>query len=136
MLSFHNGNKSMNNTKIISSLGSAMAILCILFLPFVGCGEENLTGMQVIQHQQIGQDIKAFVILSILCGLLIFFFNRHVEIAITAVLGIASLFISYLIAHSKNAGIELRIGAFLSIGAYVITALVNFFGMSNKGKTN
>ncbi|GEM_PF-3938042 len=122
----------MDNKKLLSYLGAALAVICILFAPVVGCGESNLNGLQIIQDKSVGADIKVFILLAIICGVLIFFLKKHSHLAVSAIAGALSLFIAYLIAHSKNEGIELRFGAFLAFIGYAVTAITNFLGMSDK----
>jgi len=122
----------MNKYKLIAKFGAVMAIFCILFLPFVGCGGQNLTGLDVMQNERIGADIKFFIIASIACGVLIIFLKNYIISAIIAVGGIVSLLIAYFIAHSKIDAIELKTGAFLAITGYVITVIASFLKQSDR----
>ena len=126
----------MNNYRLISNIGAACAILCIIFLPVVGCGDANLTGIDIIKDNQIGTSIKIFVIAAIICGVLIFFLKELLHIAICAIAGAVALFIAYMIAHSENESIEMKIGAILALIGYAVTAVTNFLGMSNKNQSS
>ncbi|MDP2304189.1 MAG: hypothetical protein Q8N03_17405 [Ignavibacteria bacterium] len=95
----------MNNNKLFSYLGAAIAVLCILFAPVVGCGETNLNGLQIIQDESIGTDIKLFIIIAIICGVIIFILKNHLHLVASSIAGAVALLIAYLIAHSKNEGI-------------------------------
>ncbi len=122
----------MENKKLLSYLGAALAVFCILFAPVVGCGETNLNGLQIIQDKSVGTDIKLFIIIAIICGVTIFFLKKNLHLVASAIAGAVALLIAYLIAHSKNEGIELRFGAFLAFIGYAVTAITNFLGMSEK----
>ena len=124
----------MDTFKIISKCGAALAIFCIIFLPFVGCGDQHLSGLDVITTNGIDAIIKVFVVIAIICGVLIFIFNKPVVSAALAIGGLVSLLIAYLIAHGKNGSIELKYGAFLAILGYAVTSVVNFLGISQKSQ--
>lgn len=124
----------MNKYKLISNTGAAMAIICILFLPFVGCGGQNLTGIDVIKHNGIGIEIKFFVVASIICAGIIFALKEHIQLAVSAIAGVVSLLIAFLIAQSKMEGLELKFGAFLALIAYSVIAVINFLGISEQNK--
>lgn len=66
----------MNNKKLLSYLGAIMVIVCILFAPVVGCGDTNMNGLQIIQDNSIGADIKLFIIIALICGIIIFFLKN------------------------------------------------------------
>lgn len=122
----------MENNKLIPKLGSGIAVVCILFLPFVGCGEQNFTGLDILQHKEVGMDIKLFLAASILCGVAVFFLKEYLHYAISAIAGIITLIIAYLIAHNKNEAIELKFGAFLAIIGYVVTAITSYLKINEK----
>jgi len=122
----------MDNKKLLSYLGAALAVVCILFAPVVGCGETNLNGLQIIQDKGVGTDIKLFIIIAIICGIVIFFLRKHLHLVASAIVGAIALLIAYLIAHSKNEGIELRYGSILAFIGYAVVAITNFLGMSEK----
>ena len=124
----------MNNYKLISNIGAAMAIFCILFLPFVGCGGQKLTGIDVIKHSGIGTEIKFFVVASIISAGIVFALKKHIQLAVSAIAGIVSLLIAYLIAQSKMEGLELKFGAFLALIAYAVIAVTNFLGISEQNR--
>ena len=122
----------MNNNKLLSYLGAAVAVLSILFAPVVGCGETNLNGLQIIQDNSVGTEVKLFIIIAIICGVIIFFLKKHLHLVASAIAGAVALLVAYLIAHGENEGIELRFGAFLAFIGYAVTAVTNFLGMSEK----
>ena len=124
----------MDNVKLISKLGGAVAVVSILFLPVVGCGGENVNGVQIIQSDHVSSDIKAFIVVAIACGGLIFILKNYIQLAVTAIAGIASLLIGYLIAKDKIGGIDLKAGGILGIIGFLITAIISFLNSSENKK--
>jgi hypothetical protein len=124
----------MNNRKTISNIGGAIAVISILFLPVVGCGGENVNGIQIIQSDHVSSDIKAFFSVAIICGGLIFLFKNYVQLAITGIVGILSLLIGYLIAKDKINGIDLKAGGVLGIIGFLVTTIINFLDPTQEKK--
>jgi uncharacterized membrane protein (UPF0136 family) len=120
----------MNNHRLISYISAAVVIISILFMPFVGCGGMNMSGLDVLQDNQVGTDIKFFVVMALLCAALIYVLKAQLQIVITSLAGAVSLIVAYLIAHNQNGGIELKAGAFLALIGYAVTAVVNYVEIS------
>ena len=127
---------SPNNYLIFAKIGAALAIICILFLPVVGCGDQNLNGIELIKEKNIWSEVKFFIIASITCGIIIFFLKKHIMVAITAIGGIFSLIIAYLIAHDKSGSIDLKIGSYFAFLFYSITAIISFITPLEKKQIN
>lgn len=111
-------------TGIVSNFCAGIAIVSILFLPVVGCADQNMSGLQLLNESQVDMDMKYFLIGSLICAGMIFLFRLKGARIIAAILGFIFLISAYLIAHSKNELIELRFGsviAFLSFGYVVIS---------------
>ena len=116
----------MKQSKSIGKLASAFAVLCIVFLPFAGCGNETLTGLDIISKDGIDFLVKFFIILAILCGLLVLYIGDPLYAAVAAITGVISMMVAYLIAHGKNSAIELKFGAFLAFIGFAVTAIIGF----------
>lgn len=123
---------SNSNPKLISKIVAAIAIVSIIFLPVVGCGGENASGIDIVKSEQISPAIKLFLICSVICGIIIFFLKEYIHLAVTAIIGILTLLISYFIAKDKLGQLELKTGAFLSILSYVTIAVIGFIKSSEK----
>ena len=125
-----NNNYVYSNYLSLPKVSAALAVFCILFAPIVGCEGQNFNGVEIIQHKNIMPEVKLFIILSIACGVTIFFLRERTQIAICAIGGIITLLIAYLIAHNKNDAIDLRVGSYFAIIAYSITSVTSFLDIS------
>ncbi|PQJ12993.1 hypothetical protein CJD36_004410 [Flavipsychrobacter stenotrophus] len=124
-------NKMQVNTGFFSGMGGVIAIVSILFLPIIGCGGDTITGVGIFKSNQVSSEIKLFIGIAVLMGLVLIFLRKYLVAAITGIAGLVSLLIAYSIAHSKIAGIELKFGAFFAMIGFAISSLVNFLKMSN-----
>lgn len=106
-----------------------MAVIFILFMPVVGCGGENYNGIELIQEKEVWKEVKACIVLSVVCGLVVLMLRAYMHMAIAALAGAISLLLSYVIAHSKNEGFELKIGAILALMSFMVSMVVSV--MSN-----
>ncbi len=125
------------NSKLISKYLAAIAIFSLLFFPVAGCGgggssdsfigssDSSFTGVQILKKNGIQMVIKLFFIVSILCGVVIFFFKRQIEHIVSAIGGIVSLVIAYVIACDKFRGIDLKVGSYLGLLCYIAIIVVN-----------
>lgn len=129
-----NQESGFNTTKIFSNAGATLALIFILFAPVVGCGSQNMNGIDLLSNNGIDAQIKIFILLALVFAGVIFFLKAHLHSVFCAILGALSLFIAYLIAHSKNEAIELKIGAFVAFIGYAIIIVVNFLSMADKNK--
>lgn len=124
----------MKSSKLATNFGAVIAILSILFLPVVGCGDENLTGVDLVQLQEVGLDTKIFTIAAILSGLFVLVSRNPITKGIGALCGALALIIAFLLARYGYEFIELKLGAYIAIIGYVFSALVSFIH-SNKPET-
>lgn len=121
----------VSNPKLILKIVSAIAVVSIIFLPFMGgCKGENASGIHIVTSEQISPEIKLFLIFAVVCGIIIFFLKEYIHLAITAIIGIVTLLISYSLAKDKLGLIELKTGAFLSILSYITIAVIGFIKSS------
>tara|TARA_R110002072_G_scaffold131249_1_gene270726 strand:+ start:175 stop:546 length:372 start_codon:yes stop_codon:yes gene_type:complete len=118
----------MKNHKLISKYGAGIAVVCIMFLPVVGCGGDNLNGFEILKHKDIWVEVKIFIALSIVSGIAILFMKHYAKMTIGAIAGLVSLLLAYFIAHSKNEGFELKIGGSLGAISYAVSAVAAYFG--------
>ena len=117
-------------------MGGTVALVSILFLPIVGCGGDNATGLQVIQSTNIPGNIKVFVALAAFAALLCIFLWHHIAAIAASIGGFVSLLIAYNLGHSKLEGIEMKAGAYLAMLGFAVTVIVNFLKLDDKpGKT-
>lgn len=126
----------MNNYRVFSGTGGAIAVVCILFLPVIGCGNETINGIEIVQSRNVSVEIKFFIVLSVIAGVAILFLKQQVAAFVAGIIGLASLLFSYLIAHNKMQAIELKMGAYLAMIGFVITAVVNAMGIQKKNVGN
>lgn len=116
----------MSNQKLIIKFSSAIALVCILFLPIVGCNGLDFSGFDIFKNEAIWIELKICILIAIACGILILCFKEYLHFAISAISGIVTLIIAYLFAYSKNEGFNLKIGAFIGIIGYSISAILSF----------
>lgn len=121
-----------SNPKLISKIVSVIAVVSIIFLPVVGCESKNINGIDIVTSEQMSPAIKLFLIFAVVCGIIIFFLKEYLHLAVTAIIGIVTLLISYLIAKDKLGLLELKIGGFLSILSYSVIAVIGFVKSSEK----
>ena len=132
--SFYSPNTT-STTIIISRILSFISILSILLLPIAGCGNDKVTGSEVIISDEVAIEIKLFLIISVICGLLILFLKKYTHAIIVSALGAITLLVSYFIAKDKVLGnLDLKVGAFVAIIGYVLTSLLCLFKIFEKNK--
>lgn len=116
----------MNNLKIISKVGGAIAIVSILFMPVVGCGGDTANGIDLVQSKNISGDIKACIVVCMLCGLLILLLRTQIQQALSGIIGIVALLGGYMLAKDKLQMLDLKAGYYLSLMGFALTTLVSF----------
>ncbi|MBW0161252.1 MAG: SHOCT domain-containing protein [Sediminibacterium sp. Gen4] len=117
---------------LTSKVLSLVAIISIIFLPFIGCGGDNINGADIVKSRDVPIEIKLFLIGSIICGVMILFLKKYIHLALMSVMGIFMLLVSYFIAKDKLGQIELKIGAIVSISTYTIIAISSFLKISER----
>ncbi len=117
----------MSNQKIISNIGGAVAFVSIFFLPVVGCGGKNVNGIQIVQSDHVSADIKAFIMVSVLCAGLIIILKSYIQSGIAAITGLISLLVGYFIVKDKLDALDFKIGGILATIGFVISAIINLF---------
>jgi hypothetical protein len=109
----------------------------MLFLPVVGCGDENATGMDIIRSDKVFTEIKTFLIISMACGVIIILLKELIYTAVAAIFGIISLLVFYVMAKNRIDLLQLKAGAYLAIVAYLAAILAGFInGSNNSSKTS
>ena len=119
----------MDNGPLISKIAAAVAIISIIFAPVAGCGSTNFSGLDIVLSKDVSSEVKLFLIISVVCGILIFVLEKHSQLTVSAIAGGAALIIAYLIVHSKNGAIELRVGSFIALIGYAVSGTINFMQM-------
>ena len=123
----------MKQYKIISSVCGIGAALCIVILPLLGGGWESLTGLELLQLKQLfmPDEIKACIVLAILCGASLAFLRDTAAIVMGSV-GFVCVFASYSLSHSAHSIVEMRAGAYLALLGFGGAVLVNGLALSRK----
>jgi len=123
----------MKNAHLIK-LGGMLAIVCFLFLPVAGCGSMTITGIDLIKMKDIDASVKLFAVLAMLCAVAIIFLPDKTLAFFSAVGGLISLLIAYLVMKGKMSSgddfgmsnaIELKSGSYLSMLGFLISAAVS-----------
>ena len=123
----------MKNIHIIK-LGGLVVLVCFLFLPVAGCGSMTISGIDLFKMNDISATVKIFAGLAMLCAVAILFLPDKSLIFFSAIGGLISLIVAYLIAKGKmssgdNLGmsnaIDLKSGSYLSMIGFAISAVVS-----------
>ena len=123
----------MKNLHIIK-LGGLVVLVCFLFLPVAGCGSVTISGFDLFKMKDISATVKIFAGIAMLCAAVILFLPNKSLIFFTAIGGIISLVIAYLIAKGKMSSgndfgmsnaIDLKSGSYLSLIGFSISAVVS-----------
>ena len=123
----------MKNIHIIK-LGGLVVLVCFLFLPVAGCGSMTISGIDLFKMKDISASVKIFAGLAMLCATAILFLPDKSLIFFSAIGGLISLIVAYLIAKGKmssgdNLGmanaIDLKSGSYLSMIGFAISAVVS-----------
>lgn len=115
--------------KVISKLCVAIAVLSIAFFPIAGCGGEKLSGLTILGSDRVDGEIKMFLVVASLCGIIILFLTKFKQMSIFAIGGFVSLIIALLIAKGKpySDAIKLEPGAYIAFLGYIVSALIGLF---------
>lgn len=119
----------MKNSYIIK-LAGMFAMVSFLFFPVAGCGPMNITGIDLIKMNDVDNSVKIFAVLGMLCAVGILLFQDKLQVFFSAIAGIGSLVIAFLIVKSKmhsgmSDGIEIKSGAYLSLLGFIVSAIVS-----------
>ena len=107
-------------------MGGIVAIASVIFLPMVnGCGSQPITGVDILQSNEIGGIIKIFLAVSLLCAAAAIFLKAAIPILASGAVGLAALITAYLMAKSA-ASVELKSGAYFIIASFVIILISGF----------
>lgn len=114
------------NLNIIAKIGSSASVICILFLPLIGCSGDEITGMQILSHDDMWIEVKALLVASIVCGILAVFVTNRIYRGVMAALAIGALTIAFMIATNRNAMFYLKWGAYASLVGFLVTLITSF----------
>ena len=114
------------NYKTLTTIGGAVAVLSICFLPVIGCGGENLNGVGLLKWDQTPGAFKFLLILVIVLGLLIFRLKEAMHLLINGAAGVITLIVGYLYAKDKMGNLDLKSGYYLSIFGFIMTGIVSY----------
>ena len=116
----------MGKYKWLAKMGGIVAIASVIFLPMVnGCGSQPITGVDILQSNEIGGIIKIFLAVSLLCAAAAIFLKAAIPILASGAVGLAALITAYLMAKSA-ASVELKSGAYFIIASFVIILISGF----------
>ena len=123
----------MKNIHIIK-LGGLVVLVCFLFLPVAGCGSMTISGFDLFKMKDISATVKIFAGVAMLCAAAILFLPSKSLVFFSAIGGIISLVLAYLIAKGKMSSgddlgvsnaIDLKSGSYLSLIGFAISAVVS-----------
>lgn len=122
----------MNVNRIIAKITSSAAVLFILFLPLIGCQGEELTGVELISHDDMWVEVKVLLVVAIVFGGVVLLLSNRVHMGVSALLAVAALTIAFFIATTKNEFFELRNGAYFALIGFLVTVIVSFTGRAEQ----
>ena len=123
----------MKNIHIIK-LGGLVVLVCFLFLPIAGCGSMTISGFDLFKMKDISATVKIFAGLAMLCAAVVVFLPDKSLVFFSAIGGIITLIIAYLIAKGKMSSgddlgmsnaIDLKSGSYLSLIGFALSAVVS-----------
>lgn len=112
------------NMNIVLKILGALAVIFLMFLPVAGCEGTNqysVKGTDIIfKADRVTLSMLLFI-LSVSCGIAIIFFRKPLMFIIFGTAGIVSFLSAYFYEKSRTGMdvVELKIGAFLAIMAYM-----------------
>lgn len=126
---------------IIKILGG-LAVVFLMFLPVAGCertNEYNVYGYKMLRDIfKSGEIDTTWVLffLSVACGITIIFLRKYLLPIIFATAGIIFFFAAYIYVKSKQGMdiVELKIGAFLAIFAFIAVIVMSIIKMATGNK--
>ena len=112
----------MNN--LISKIAAALAVVSFLFLPAAaGCGGE-ITGLKLIEADEVEPLLKVCLIAAMLCAVVIIIVKDSNWAVGFSVTGAVLMIGAYFIAKNKYGElIEPRYGSIISFGSFIAAAI-------------
>ena len=106
-------------------MGGIVAIASVIFLPMVnGCGSQPITGVDILQSNEIGGIIKIFLAVSLLCAAAVISLKAAIPILASGAVGLATLITAYLMAkNAASVPVELKAGAYFALVAFALVLI-------------
>lgn len=129
---------------IILRILGGLAVIFLMFLPVAGCertNEYNVSGLDMLKgifkSPENADASSILFFMSIGCGIAIIFMRKALPYMILATAGIISFFAAYIYVKSKQGMdvVELKIGAFLAIMAFIAVIVMSIIKLATGNKS-
>ena len=104
---------------IVLRIGAIVSLIAILFLPFVGCGDATINGLQILKSDDIALSYKLLIVICIFSALAVFLVREPHIITIAGGIGLISLIAAFLIARNQIP-IDLKSGAYIALFGFLL----------------